>query len=737
LPDDAPDVPQRNGIVRGKVGAASRSRTGAASGPRLGDEGGDWSVDVRVGGKGYIVVWTNRLPDRSLPIPPRLLDVLLDPQLSKGSIVAEVEKDGGTRRRRGSEGTRGYGGSGSGSGGRGGEADDPGGDSSGADDEELGRAADAEADLLATNRFTESFDDRQVLALANAVLVALGPPLVGAGTYEMWRDAAWGLADLARQHPTAADQLRDMWIAWSASVPGAPSQTELRRRWVLFAEPRLDGPVLGFGSLIHRLRQRGVDVVELVERARRASGDGSGGFPSDVDTRFIVPNTKALNATGKVRAAQQAVRALIDEGFCDLGIEVMTRREVVRFDRSGPWWDPDQWEPLERYHQSAIIQQLRLRCPTITNVSLFNEAIDVWLRQNLIDGPLGWLDSLRGQWDGVPRLDRWLVEMGVPDSPLARYGGKLLVLSIVGRQLYPGSKVDECLVLAGPAGIGKTLLGRTLVPFSAWFCEGLEFDVCRGDKELFERTSKAIVVELAEFHNLNRSMHSKLKAWVSAQHTIVRPAYGRHAQEFHRRFAIYGTTNSPESVVAMNDSGRRFLVLDLYAMTRPLDIDWLRDHRDQIFAEALDWMKVVAGSTRYPSAWWQALREEEPQLYLDAVSSSHEVIKTSTWDLIADIVCKNMPTWFWVETSRILEATGVLDPFDNERNRINHVKLRDALRNAGLDVCRHNSAWVVRHRQTARVKNDDAKTKQRRRLDEDNPVWKELAEQLKAARNTY
>ena len=66
-------------------------------------------------------------------------------------------------------------------------------------------------------------------------------------------------------------------------------------------------------------------------------------------------------------------------------------------------------------------------------------------------------------WDGMPRLDAWLVTyFHVEDSPYVRAIGPRYLISSVARIYRPGCKVDHVLVLEGPQGKQKSEALRTL-----------------------------------------------------------------------------------------------------------------------------------------------------------------------------------------------------------------------------------------------------------------------------------
>ena len=60
-------------------------------------------------------------------------------------------------------------------------------------------------------------------------------------------------------------------------------------------------------------------------------------------------------------------------------------------------------------------------------------------------------------WDGIPRLDTWLIEyMGTKDGAYTRAVGRKWLISAVARGMDPGCQADHMLIFEGLQGIGKS-----------------------------------------------------------------------------------------------------------------------------------------------------------------------------------------------------------------------------------------------------------------------------------------
>lgn len=85
------------------------------------------------------------------------------------------------------------------------------------------------------------------------------------------------------------------------------------------------------------------------------------------------------------------------------------------------------------------------------------------------------LDYLNGlpQWDGVPRVDRLLIDyLNAEDTPYSRAVTRKTLIGLIRRAYQPGCKFDECLILKGNQGIYKSTFFRIIA--GDWFTDKIE-----------------------------------------------------------------------------------------------------------------------------------------------------------------------------------------------------------------------------------------------------------------------
>ncbi len=201
-----------------------------------------------------------------------------------------------------------------------------------------------------------------------------------------------------------------------------------------------------------------------------------------------------------------------------------------------------------------------------------------------------YLDGLR--WDGVPRLDSWLVRhVGAVDTPYTRAVGRKFLLAMVARVKQPGCKHDHTMVLSGPQGQEKSAACR-IIAGAEYFSDTLPSIL--GDKtDAIRHLQGMWLVELAEMAPSRKSDAEDLKAFLSGAVDRVRMPYAKFAEAFPRQCVFIGTTND-DQFLRDATGGRRFWPV---AVQQVIDTVSLAAERDQLFAEAVDAFK--AGEP-----WW-------------------------------------------------------------------------------------------------------------------------------------
>ena len=192
-----------------------------------------------------------------------------------------------------------------------------------------------------------------------------------------------------------------------------------------------------------------------------------------------------------------------------------------------------------------------------------------------------------------PVLDRWLSEaLGVPNDAYHSEVGRRFIIAMVKRVMEPGCQCDYMMVLEGPQGELKSQFCRTLAG-DEYFSDHIPS--LAGDQV---RTSMHMrgkwLIEISELAAFNKVGDVEtLKAFITRRWEIYVPKYGRKERREARQCVLVGTTNTDDWI--KDDTGaRRFWPVKVGFV----DLEWLREFRDQLFAEAVE--AYDAGEPSYP-----------------------------------------------------------------------------------------------------------------------------------------
>jgi predicted P-loop ATPase len=469
-----------------------------------------------------------------------------------------------------------------------------------------------------------------------------------------------GAAVLVVEGEKAADAARRfagpyVVVTWPAGAMAADKAdwTPLAGRKVLLW-PDADEPGRkAMERVVQIIHERATEVKVL-----DVSGQPDGWDAADADfscwddcKAFMVPRATKWRPSAAVaippsidrETGEIDTRPQLDLVLMPNGTPIMNLDNVVRAIESDPnlrgkiWYDEfldtimTTWQGEARQWKDAddvLLQLYMQRHVGLTRIGLqtCHDAAVVAAFHDTRNECKDWLKSLG--WDGVRRLSYLMSEgLGAPENAYTDAVGRCWVMSMVARVFRPGCKVDTVPVLEGTQGAGKSTALRILG--GKWFTECHE-NVTH--KDFYEVLKGHMLVEIAEMHSFTRAEVERIKGIISCQMDRYRKSYGRNTENHPRQTVLACTTNRDDW--QRDETGaRRFWPVRCGNVNH----DWLRDNRDQLFAEAVHLFND-GGS------WWDVpmdLQNEEVESRRDS-DSWESVIGGWLWN-------QNRPT-----TSEIL-----------------------------------------------------------------------------------
>ena len=204
-----------------------------------------------------------------------------------------------------------------------------------------------------------------------------------------------------------------------------------------------------------------------------------------------------------------------------------------------------------------------------------------------------YLDTLK--WDNHRRLNTWLSRaLGVTHSRYHSMVGRKFLLSMIARIYRSGCEVDYMMVLVGEQGKLKSTVASTLA--GRWFSDNLPN--LRNEKDAALHLNGKWLIEMGELAAIRKQDDEHVKTFIVRQSDKYRPPYGENEVDEPRQCVFMGTTNKVEFL--HDETGaRRYWPVKVVR----INLEWLRDNRDQLFAEAKHCFDK--GEKWWPSDGWE------------------------------------------------------------------------------------------------------------------------------------
>lgn len=217
-------------------------------------------------------------------------------------------------------------------------------------------------------------------------------------------------------------------------------------------------------------------------------------------------------------------------------------------------------------------------------LEIADEGVRCAARRHWFDSLIDWVNALP-PWDGVNRLDTWLITyMGCRDNAYHRTTGRSWLRACIERALCPGLLVDIVPILVGHQRTNKNYAIKVLFKQpehidEKWLSIMGKFDPDRLD--LKRMTITRWIIHDDEFKAKDIKLLDRVKSWVSMEDEQYLAKYEMDLSVKLRRALLVCSTND-EQMLYDSTGNRRWLPWEVGTV----DVDALSRDRLQLFAEA-------------------------------------------------------------------------------------------------------------------------------------------------------
>jgi hypothetical protein len=292
---------------------------------------------------------------------------------------------------------------------------------------------------------------------------------------------------------------------------------------------------------------------------------------------------------------------------------------IPQFSNGGLWWDtfrnrpmtdwkcePGVWREWNDEDDTVLMIYLeRTLAWGKLGITAVSHGITGYLAGHKRNPLTDYLDGLKH--DGTPRLASFMDDVyGTGRSPYLDNAGRCFLVGLIARAYEPGCQLDTMIVLEGSQGLKKS---SSLAILGGDFYAALPRDF--GGIEFLHDMDGAWLAEIPDMSGFRGRDMEHVKAFITIRSDRFRAKYGRRSQTHPRHCVFAGTSNSSDW---LDDAtgGRRFIPI----ACRDINLDYLRDHRDQLFAEARDLYKLCPPASyafqriEAGADWWNMPHED-------------------------------------------------------------------------------------------------------------------------------
>lgn len=196
------------------------------------------------------------------------------------------------------------------------------------------------------------------------------------------------------------------------------------------------------------------------------------------------------------------------------------------------------------------------------------------------------------KWDGVPRAESIFIRyLGAKDTPYTRKVTMNWFFGLYARLFHPGCDYQQCLVLQGAQGIGKSNVLRAIAgDFGVndkkknWYAS---IQDQLGSPQVVDQIQKVWLAELEEGIATSKADVRAIKAFLSTSSDLRRFPYDPQAR-YAPRHCVFVITTNEKAFLRDTTGNRRFMIIVCHNAENTHPVEFDADYIRQVHAEVYE-----------------------------------------------------------------------------------------------------------------------------------------------------
>lgn len=227
------------------------------------------------------------------------------------------------------------------------------------------------------------------------------------------------------------------------------------------------------------------------------------------------------------------------------------------------------WQPVTDYIENSLYREL-----TNEDYQIGTSKVHTLLNSDFVYkfDPLKYYINTLPEWDLNDHIGKLAKTVKTDDNELFEDCLKRWLVAMIACGINKDKINQQCLILSGGQGIGKSTWIRNLLPIELrqYHYSGM---INPNSKDTLVLLAEKLIIDMDELSSLSRKGNNEVKEIITKNKIDIRRPYGKNVEELPRRSSFIGSVNDSEFLTDTTGN-RRFLPFTVSSIDYKQEIDY-------------------------------------------------------------------------------------------------------------------------------------------------------------------